>query len=119
LLAGHAIVAADFDGDEAPGSRGREQERALHPSRSKRRSRNFDRAAVFAGETQPESVAAAEFDDDGDQDLAVANLGPLDFTILRVTARVTSSSLTRAPSRRTQGLSPSIAAATVDGDGRR
>jgi hypothetical protein len=42
-----------FRWGEAPGSRGREQEHALQPSGSKRRSRNFDRAVVFAEEPSP------------------------------------------------------------------
>ena len=63
----------------------------------------------------PRSVVAADLDGDTDQDLAVANNGSDNVTILLNSAPATSPSRPRAPRRPATGPT-SVAAADLDGD---
>jgi hypothetical protein len=80
-----AVAAADFDGDNKP-----DLAVANNNSNDVTILRNDGRDDFTAPETSPEragshpgSVAAADLDGDGDADLAVANIGLDDVTILK------------------------------------
>jgi hypothetical protein len=113
-----ALAAADLDGDA-------DQDLAVANSFDNNISilrnaggGNFSQPATSpeAAGGEPRSVAAADLDGDGDQDLAVTNKGTDDVTILRNTGA--GNFIQPATSPEAAGLDPgSLAAADFDGDG--
>ena len=112
-----SVAAADLDGDD-------DQDLAVGNSGSvnvddpqEQRRRQLQRAGLEPGGRRqaPIAVATADFDADGDQDLAVANNGSDDVTILRNPGGGNFRQVATSPEA--VGDNPrSIAAADLDGD---
>jgi hypothetical protein len=114
-----SVAAADFDGDT-------DQDLAVGnvDSNSVTILRNVGAGNFVVAQSSPEttglapsSVAAADFDDDGDQDLAVANGGSDNVTILRNTGLGNFVEPSSSPEGAFRADDPrSIAGADLDGD---
>jgi hypothetical protein len=113
-----AVAAADFDGD---GDRDLAVTNAGSGNVTIQRNDgagDFEQPASSpeAAGTAPFSVAAADLDGDSDRDLAVANLGSDDVTILRNNGSGNFAQAGSSPEAAGDGPG-SVAAADLDGDG--